>query len=398
MAPNSRPPSLPVIPDIALDLDEKTRLLPELEEVFSSTGETCTTFEEDDEYRPTRSHSINTQNSYQHRRIVFPSRIPSTSSSAPTTYTTLPLSPRHYDITCQVQPLQLPPTQKKVFESWTITYHHPAPRPRRPGLLARALFRLFDTAWSSSSTSEQEGGSILSVVPNTHFSQVELAATVAMHEAAVAAGVSRKQQQLKRGLLWGGLSGQQPKRQRTLCKPKLVGSSDSNGASTEKRGNEGVRRCSGGDEGGSWDAVIYAAELERRIRQLDWKVQDEVYELLSDRVQSSSNAFRRREWRVVVLTEVPGGELTDQPTGFQGFGETESRWFSGRDNKKRRQHEMPVTEYRLILRGTETRTNDQGWPHYNRYSRPWRDADEKELGYRRRWSTMTARNDKYVDF
>jgi hypothetical protein len=148
---------------------------------------------------------------------------------------------------------------------------------------------------------------------------------------------------------------------------------------------------------------VYAADLERRVRALDWRVQDEIYELLSDRVQSSSNAFRRREWRVVALTEVPGGELTDAPTGFGGFAETKRGWFGFGKTKRlsvkaKRWPDMPVTEYRLILRGNETKTNDQGWGHYNRYSRPWRAADEKEIGERRRWSSFTGRSEKYVDF
>lgn len=172
---------------------------------------------------------------------------------------------------------------------------------------------------------------------------------------------------------------------------------------------------------------MYAADLESRLRKLDWKVQDEIYELLSDRVQSSSNAHRRREWRVVALSCVPGGEMTDAPTGFgpspalsaggklrkggagrlwrrvgrkeEGEGEMMTRVRRGRCGKMgRRAPEMPVTEYRLVLRGTETKANDQGWGYYNRYSRPWRDADEKEVGERRRWSSMTGRSDKYVDF
>jgi hypothetical protein len=154
---------------------------------------------------------------------------------------------------------------------------------------------------------------------------------------------------------------------------------------------------------------MYATDLERRLRSLDWKVQDEIYELLSDRVQSSSNAFRRREWRVVVLTEVPGGELTDAPTGLEegpemagvGVGKKRRSWFRigiGSGTKPRMVPEMPITEYRLILRGTETKTNDQGWGYFNRYSRPWRTADEKEIGEKRRWSTATLRSDKYVDF
>lgn len=146
---------------------------------------------------------------------------------------------------------------------------------------------------------------------------------------------------------------------------------------------------------------VYATDLEARLRGLDWKVQDEIYELLSDRVQSSSTAFRRREWRVVVMSEVPGGEMTDAPTGHgQVCGGKLRKWKTGKMGRRgpRGVPDMPITEYRLILRGTETKKNEQGWGCYNRYSRPWRAADEKEIGERRRWSGMTGRSEKYVDF
>ncbi|KAK3293194.1 uncharacterized protein B0H64DRAFT_465280 [Chaetomium fimeti] len=372
MAPTSRPPSLPSIPDIALDLDEKAQLLPELEEVLSSGGETCTTLDEEDDFRPSRSHSTRTQNSF-HRRIVLPSRFPSISSShAPTTLTTLPLTPRRHDPTCQVQPLQLPPTQKTVHESWTITYHHPTPRTKiHIRALGITLWRQFDP--------RDDEGSVLSVVPNTHFGQAELAATVALHEASVTACAARR-------------GGSRP--MRTLSKPKIVGSAGGGGGGGAGKGGSGD---------GWWEGAVYAADLERRVRALDWRVQDEIYELLSDRVQSSSNAFRRRDWRVVALTEVPGGELTYAPTGFRAFGEQKRGWFGFGKAKRfsvkaNRRPDMPVTEYRLVLRGAETKTNDQGWGHYNRYSRPWRAADEKEIGDRRRWSSFTGKSEKYVDF
>jgi hypothetical protein len=176
--------------------------------------------------------------------------------------------------------------------------------------------------------------------------------------------------------------------ERRLCKPRTEGN--------------GAGASGSGTGGGGWGNAVYAADLEERIRKLEWKVQDEIYELLSDRVQSSSNAFRRREWRVVVLTEVPGGELTDSPTGFRERGKRRGcfGWAGVKSWRMRmkRTPEMPVTEYRLVLRGTETRANDQGWGYYNRYSRPWRTADEKEMGDRRRWSSATGRSDKYVDF
>lgn len=207
---------------------------------------------------------------------------------------------------------------------------------------------------------------------------------MALHEASVTASAGRR-------------GGAAPKR--TLSKPKIVGSAAGKGASG---GGVGAGAGLGVGEGW-WEGAVYAADLERRVRALDWRVQDEIYELLSDRVQSSSNAFRRRDWRVVALTEVPGGELTDAPTGFRAFGEVKRGWFGfGKTRrlsvKAKRWPDMPVTEYRLILRGAETKTNDQGWGHYNRYSRPWRAADEKDIGDRRRWSSFTGKSEKYVDF
>ncbi|KAK4120645.1 hypothetical protein N657DRAFT_648811 [Parathielavia appendiculata] len=378
MAPNTRPPSLPLIPHFALELEEKAQLLPELDEILSSTGESSATLDEEDYYRPSHSHSARIHNSIHHRRVFLPSRFPSVSSNAHTTaYTTLPLSPRRYDLVCQPQPLQLPPAQKTVLESWTITYHHPTPRTQlHLRALGITLFRHFD----------REEGSILSVVPNTHFSQDELAATVAMHKAAVVAHV----QEPGRGVM--GL-GRAEGKARRFCKPRTEGGNNK---------ADGGSRSGGGVGGGGWVNTLYAADLEKRVRKLDWKVQDEIYELLSDRMQSSSNAFRRRDWRVVVLTEVPGGELTDSPTAFEAFekGRGCFRWAGIRSLRLRMKPapDMPITEYRLVLRGTETRTNDQGWGYFNRYSKPWREADEKEVGDRRRWSSVTGRSDKHVDF
>ncbi|KAG7284945.1 hypothetical protein NEMBOFW57_009560 [Staphylotrichum longicolle] len=349
---------------MALDLDEKAHLLPELDEVLSSTGESSATLDEDDDYRPSRNHSTHTQHS-SHRRVL-PARFPSISSIAPTTYTAHPLLSWH-DLAGQAQPLQLPATQKTVLESWTITYHHPRPRRTATTTTTTTCVRLFGLTLFRRVRREDdaEAGSVLSVVPNTHFSQAELAATVALHEAAVVSAV--------------------------------VDAGRWDGVKKKKRGlNLGA---------------VYAADVEGRIRALDWKVQDEVYELLSDRVQSSSNAFRRREWRVVVLAAIPGGELTDAPRGpVSSAKETgKRRWFGLANGgrwlwrrvtaaKRKGDAEMPVTEYRLILRGTETKTSEQGWGYYNRYSRPWGVADDKEIGEKRRWSSLTGRSEKYVDF
>lgn len=272
---------------------------------------------------------------------------------------------------------QLPLAQKTIHESWTITYHHPHPRTTsHVRVLGVTLWRRF----------EREEGSILSVVPNTHFSQDELAATVALHESSAAAQALRQRKRR--------LSKVQP--------PPPADQQQQNAA----MGLSGVLGVGGG---GGWESAVHAAELETRIRGLDWKVQDEIYELLSDRVQSSSNAFRRREWRVVVMAAIPGGELTDSPTGFTAaavgrvgkrrwFGRGSWRWKEIAGARTNWDPKMPVTEYRLILRGTETKANDHGWGYYNRYSRPWRMADEKEIGEKRRWSSMTGKSDKYVDF
>ncbi|KAK3904454.1 hypothetical protein C8A05DRAFT_31781 [Staphylotrichum tortipilum] len=377
MAPTTRAPALPSIPDIALDLEEKLHLLPDLDEV---TVQSSTTLDEDDDFRPSRSHSTHTQHSLQqqHRLVHLPSRFPSISSvaSGHATYTSLPLSPRRHDASsCYPQPLSLPSTQKTLHESWTITYHHPSP-PRTTALLRILGVTLLHRV-SDNTANPADDGSVLSVVPNTHFSQAELAATVRAHEAAcLAAAVAAGS---KRGVVGRGC----------LRKPPLVGTGTGEG--------EGA-------------AGVYAAEVERRVRELDWKVQDELYELVSDRVQSSSSAFRRREWSVVVLVAVPGGELTDAPTGLKsvevkGRGKGGKgwvrRWLAGvraRRNAAAARAKMPITEYRLILRGTETKVNDQGWGYYNRYSRPWGMADDKEMGERRRWSSLTSRSDKYVDF
>ncbi len=379
MAPASRPPSLPSIPDILLDLDEKTQLLPDLDEVLSAAGDPVD--EEEADFRPARSHSTHT---HHHRHVLLPSRYPSVCSSRSSVTHTATTTPHHQNQppVLYVPPISsshsqpntnktphrtLPPSQKTALESWTITYHHPHPRTiSHLRICGITVWRRFD----------REEGSVLSVVPNTHFSQGELAATVAAHEAALASAVYAREQSRKRG---------------RLCKALPASSALAVGA--------GV--------GG-----LYAADLEARIRGLDWKVQDEIYELVSDRVQSSSSVFRRREWRVVVMSEIPGGELSDAPArGQAAVGDGASApvvggrrgWFGlgwkrvagARTNWD---EEMPVTEYRLILRGTETKASEQGWGSYNRYSRPWGVADDKEMGEKRRWSVLSGRSEKYVDF
>ncbi|KXX75117.1 hypothetical protein MMYC01_208896 [Madurella mycetomatis] len=377
---DSRPPSLPCIPDVdPLDLDEKSPLLPiDLEDALSSAGCEDSTIHDEDcpSVRRTGSTSTRLQRRIPARR--FPSN--SSTSSNSHTYNVLIPSPSrsiNLSLSSQPKPLQLAPSAKTIFESWTITYHLPTQR-------TSSWFQVLGVTWCR--RTDHEEGYVVSVVPNPHFSQAELAATVACHQQAATVATRRDS--------------------KTIAPTTAVTSNDN-------------------------AAMVYAVELERRLRGLDWKVQDEIYELLSDRVQSSSSPFRRREWRVVVLAAVPGGEMTDTPTGAPGAGSSRGRRFESpghssgfgfggirrrvgmawRNAKERRMRRrvaasqkkatgMPITEYRLILRGTETKANDQGWGYYNRYSKPWKAAEEKELeeGVRRRWSSMSRASEKYVDF
>ncbi|KAK4653803.1 hypothetical protein QC762_510130 [Podospora pseudocomata] len=177
---------------------------------------------------------------------------------------------------------------------------------------------------------------------------------------------------------------------------------------------------------------MHAGDLDRRLRCLDWKVQDEIYDLLNDRTTSSSNAFKRREWKVVVMVAVEAGEImtergADEETRSsktRGAGGKRRRLLDGAGarglwlrNVLRKEKKMPkaaVTEYRLILRGRKIKASEQGWGYYNRYTRPSRGAlgdnekeKNKETGVKRRWSTMssistmttrTGKSERYVDF
>ncbi|KAK0736044.1 hypothetical protein B0T21DRAFT_383702 [Apiosordaria backusii] len=209
-----------------------------------------------------------------------------------------------------------------------------------------------------------EPGRILSITPNTHFTQSELSSDIASDKAHFTA--------------------------RTGKPPSM-----------------------------------HAGDLDRRIRCLDWKVQDEIYDLLNDRVASSSNAFKRREWKVVVMVAVEAGEImTERDNGGDTRvkrGGKRRRLLDGGGagglirnvlRKEKKLPKAPVTEYRLILRGREAQVSEEGWGYYNRYTRPWRGVDEKmkekkELGVKRRWSSMstistmttrTGRSERYVDF
>ncbi|KAK7712841.1 hypothetical protein SLS63_012269 [Diaporthe eres] len=117
----------------------------------------------------------------------------------------------------------------------------------------------------------------------------------------------------------------------------------------------------------------YNRDVENRLRSLDWTVQDELYKLIRDRSENTSNAFRRREYKLVVLLPVPGGEMTDAGTGKQ----CNKMWC--RMKRKLRRSEAPNVEYRVILRGHEVRSSDAGWGAYDRYAQPWKLADEAEL-------------------
>lgn len=124
---------------------------------------------------------------------------------------------------------------------------------------------------------------------------------------------------------------------------------------------------------GLFEPRNYDKGVETRLRNLDWAVQDELYKLIRDRTENASNAFRRREYKLVVLLEVPGGEMTDAGTGVQ----CNKRWC--RMMRKLKGTKAPCVEYRVILRGNEVMSSDPGWRAYDRYSQPWRLADEAEL-------------------
>lgn len=118
----------------------------------------------------------------------------------------------------------------------------------------------------------------------------------------------------------------------------------------------------------------YDDELERRLRQLDWTVQGELYSLLHDRSESTSNSFRHREYKLVMLLEVPGGDMTKAAFGRQG---RKKRWWEV--FQKKRPARTSHVEYRVILRGCETAATNAGWGVYQRYSQPWKLADEAGL-------------------
>lgn len=233
---------------------------------------------------------------------------------------------------------QLPASTKTVYECWTVIY-------RRPRRETQSLLRCLGCKlWDASTTVAP--GEVVAAVPQTHFAQTELAAVV--DDA------------------------------RSRYEPLTLVSPD------------------------------YDGHLERRLRRLDGTVQDELYALIRDRTSHASNAFRRREYKLVVLLGVPGCEMTDAGyvsrakrwTELSGL-ESESAksaaaaappsgslsswlswglgWGCGGMRRSRDRKASSHVEYRVILRGSEVKTNDAGWSVYDRYTQPWKLADETEL-------------------
>ncbi|KAK4161688.1 hypothetical protein QBC43DRAFT_302672 [Cladorrhinum sp. PSN259] len=424
-----RPPSLPSIPDLELDsfhmdidtpededFDEKNDkaivLLSDGEEESTTTTTTTTTSScsitlgHSSSLSSSSSFSQNQNRILPHKRSI-PLRFASPAPSASTVTTRLSLP--GYHLTPQPSyhhplPFSLPPGPgpQEIYESYTITYHHPVfPKPSSSSIAKRIipLSRLFTRTTGINTATQGEGeesepGRVLSVVPNPHFSQDELRHVV--------------QREYK--TLFTLRTGRPPSE--------------------------------------------YTRDLEMRLRAAEWKVQDEIYDLLNDRCGASSTCYKRREWRVVMLVSVEGGEMVDHSlgedgkerwegpredvgveleTGGSGLNCSSWRWVvdmfgcgmpvgmekdegrrrrlnkvskitkagkageiqkgSGLGGKKRR---APITEYRLVIRGKEVSEcqEEGGWRWYNRYSRPWREVDdhhrqdqeEKKEGVKRRWS------------
>lgn len=112
-------------------------------------------------------------------------------------------------------------------------------------------------------------------------------------------------------------------------------------------------------------------------------MQDELCDLIRDRTQNTSNSFWRREYKLVVLVGVPGSEMTDAGSVLRT--KIWSEWLGwpgsllGCVGRGRDRMASSHVEYRVILRGTEVKSNDAGWGLYSRYSQPWKQADEAAL-------------------
>lgn len=116
----------------------------------------------------------------------------------------------------------------------------------------------------------------------------------------------------------------------------------------------------------------YDDDLEHRLRKQDETVQNELFSLLRDRTESASNPYRHREYKFAVL-EVSGGKMTDASSRPRA----KKHWWQGLQKSK--YTKASHIEYRVVLRGHEMRANDAGWAVYDRFSQPWRLADEAGL-------------------
>ncbi|KAK0630396.1 hypothetical protein B0T17DRAFT_616056 [Bombardia bombarda] len=386
----SSPTLLPTISDLDTDSEQESRLSPDIDDMMSTSEGTTVA---GGSRSSSGVYSIGDDETVRSRcrSTHFPSPPNSLDYSAC----------RCNDVACEKKVYQVPiPTnpndtttttiqQQPVYESWTITFHARTTR-------VSEWHHFLGVRWRR--RTEAEEAHIVAVVPNAHFSQAELASVCAKDRATFAAS-------------------HPPPPPPPPPPPK------SNNNTTKQSSRNSTSETS------------YNTSLEHRLRKLDWAVQDEIYDLLNDRIQSSSNAFRRREWRVVMLAEVPGGEMTDafgttsiaqqeegqeeqqqqqqqQQQKKKGRGKrtaaasrllwkmatsalasTGRRIREGRGNKKVM---MPITEYRLVLRGAETKANEEGWASHNRYSRPWRDVDEKEIERLREKSSSSSSSSKML--
>lgn len=226
-----------------------------------------------------------------------------------------PAQPSIHRLTKTTISSQLPASAKTIYESWTITFQRPTRRLR---------------GWTTclgctvGKTVALEPGRIVAVAPRPHFEQEDLAQVAACARSQHGGG----------GGYW--------------AKP-------------------------------SWAGGKYEDELECRLRRLDGAVQGELHALLRDRSESTSNSFRRREYKLVMLLEVHGGEMTGAAGGSGRRGGKNRLWNVLRNKGTAAAARTPHVEYRVILRGSETAANDAGWGMYHRYSQPWRLADEAGL-------------------
>lgn len=128
----------------------------------------------------------------------------------------------------------------------------------------------------------------------------------------------------------------------------------------------------------------YDGNLERRLQRLDWAVQDELYGLVWDRTEKTSTCFRRREYKLVVLARVPGGDMTDggwvsrraaaaAAASSSLLSSSWWRWPASVLRCGRRLKDAKAASH------VEVKRNDAGWGAYSRDTQPWRRADEGRL-------------------